>query len=529
MPHLQHLSLSGIVPHPDFEPPEPESIVLSNLTYLRVEFEDAMTFALGIKPAAYSDFIALTRIMSRYGQPYFSSWNVLSLAVTISRNYFEFHVVQADDHLPSSSTPVVNTGFPTSSVFHVSLQSLISFTPNSSGLITPFLMCDLSSVKELELMLEPPVWGLDPFFRALSDVQILWADSLGLDTLMLNEELSSESDPLLPKLHTLRLPRAVFNQNSFRASFAKFYNKRKACQFLPLLTLDLGSDPREKLQATAQPQSSMFNPRRLGRDLSVFDHAGRRWAAIPLRPHAPSTHGPSSTRPADRHTIGKQLSLTSWNIQASRPKLVERSELILDHILKGPKSSDIIFLQEVAPSVRQSLLDDPRVRSSFLTTDAEDDAAFKGVPFATMTLLSNERFVSPLLLTEMDEGESESKGEGEGEGGSKMALDSVFRMTLPSRYERDALCVNIRDPATPGAVMRLLNVHLDSLDSWFRRALQMHLLDDLLREDGCSGGIIAGDFNAIHANDDTLVDKHGLVDAWVALPRSRTGPDGGAT
>ena len=201
----------------------------------------------------------------------------------------------------------------------------------------------------------------------------------------------------------------------------------------------------------------MFKPDRLGRALSAFNPAGSRWAAIPLRPHAPSTtQGPSSTSSraaADRRAIGKQLCLTSWNIQASQPKLVGRSELILDHILKGPKSSDIIFLQEVAPSVRRSLLADPRVLSSFLTTDAEDDTAFKGVPFATMTLLSKERFVSPLSLTEKDEGEG------------AMVLDSVFRMTLPSRYGRDALCVDIRDPAAPGAVLRLLNVHLDSLDS----------------------------------------------------------------
>lgn len=163
------------------------------------------------------------------------------------------------------------------------------------------------------------------------------------------------------------------------------------------------------------------------------------------------------------------------------------------------------------------------MHSSFLTTDAEDDTAFKGVPFATMTLLSKERFVSPLSLTEKGE------GKGEREGSSAMVLDSVFRMTLPSRYGRDALCVDIRDPAAPGAVLRLLNVHLDSLDSWLRRAFEMMLLDGLLREDGCSGGIIAGDFNAIHAHDDTLVDEHGLVDAWVALPRSRIGPDGGAT
>ena len=266
------------------------------------------------------------------------------------------------------------------------------------------------------------------------------------------------------------------------------------------------------------PQSSMFlNRIRVSRALSAFDHASNRWAAIPLRdPHDPITQRPSSC-PADAHAVGKQtLSLTSWNIQASQPRSVARSKLILDYIFKGPKFPDIILLQEVASSARQSILSDPMVRSSFLTTDAEDDTSFKGVPFATMTLLSSKCFVSPLLAEEVKD-----------EGGSNMVLDSVFRTQLPSRYERDALCVNIAAPA--GQVLRLLNVHLDSLDSQFRRALQMEVLAGLLREPGCSGGIIAGDFNAILPEDHALVDKHELVDAWVALHGSTTGPDGGAT
>jgi len=134
-----------------------------------------------------------------------------------------------------------------------------------------------------------------------------------------------------------------------------------------------------------------------------------------------------------------------------------------------------------------------------------------------MTLLSSKRFSSPLLAEEA------------GEGGSKMVLDSVFRTRLPSRYKMDGLCVNIAAPAVPGSVLRLLNVHLDSLDSQFRRLVQMHVLAGLLREPGCSGGIIAGDFNAILPEDHMLVDKHELVDAWVALHGSTTGPDGGAT
>jgi tyrosyl-DNA phosphodiesterase 2 len=250
---------------------------------------------------------------------------------------------------------------------------------------------------------------------------------------------------------------------------------------------------------------------RFHRALSSFNHVTHRWAAIPLRdPHHPITQRPSS-HPAD--VIGKQsLSLTSWNIRASQSGPVARSKLILNHILRGPNISDIIHLQGVTSDARQSLLDDPRVRSGFLTTDAEDITSFRGRPFAIMTLLSSKRFGSPLL----DE---------VGDGGGKLMLDSVFRMELPSRYMRDTLCVDIADPAASGAVFRLLNVYLGSLASYVRRALQMQTLAGVLRESRCRGGIIAGDFNAISPGDHKLVDECELLDAWVALHGS-TGPDG---
>ena len=53
----------------------------------------------------------------------------------------------------------------------------------------------------------------------------------------------------------------------------------------------------------------------------------------------------------------------------------------------------------------------------------------------------------------------------------------------------------------------------------------MEILANVLREPGCSGGIIAGDFNAISPEDDGLVNRNGLVDAWVAL-HGRADPDG---
>ncbi|KDQ06647.1 hypothetical protein BOTBODRAFT_121205 [Botryobasidium botryosum FD-172 SS1] len=242
---------------------------------------------------------------------------------------------------------------------------------------------------------------------------------------------------------------------------------------------------------------------RLGRVLSAFNPSTRLWA-------------PVSSRNA-RSQVAQTLSLTSWNINALSPRAVSRAKLILDHILEGPKSSDIIFLQEVTPDVRASLLGDARVRAAFLTTDAEDQKSFEKVPFATMTLLSSARFASSL----------DSQKEGHGiEGGGKLMFERVFRVALPSKYGRDALCVDIIPPTAPGTVFRLVNVHLDSLgDTLHYRAQQMEVLADVLREPGCGGGIIAGDFNAISPEDNALVDKNGLVDAWVAL-HGRADPDG---
>src|SRR5258708_9572269 len=236
-----------------------------------------------------------------------------------------------------------------------------------------------------------------------------------------------------------------------------------------------------------------LNRNRLHDALSSLNHVPHCWAAIPpCNPHDSITQMPSS-HPAD--AIGKQsLCLTSWNIQTWP---IAHSKLILDHILKGPKFSNIIHLQEVPSSAQQFPLDNPRVCSGFLMTNAEDDTSYK-----TMTLLSSKCFGS-LLLDE------------EGKGGGKLMLDSIFCMELPSRYRRDTLCVNIATPAVSGAIYHLLNVHLDSLNSHFQHALQMLALALLLHEPRCRGGIITGDFNAILPKDHRLINEHGLLDACI--------------
>jgi len=67
-------------------------------------------------------------------------------------------------------------------------------------------------------------------------------------------------------------------------------------------------------------------------------------------------------------------------------------------------------------------------------TDAEDQTSFEGVAFATMTLLPSARFASGL--------DSQKEGD-EIERGKKFMLGRVARVTLPSKYRRDALYVDI--------------------------------------------------------------------------------------
>ncbi|KAF7290818.1 hypothetical protein MIND_01323000 [Mycena indigotica] len=203
----------------------------------------------------------------------------------------------------------------------------------------------------------------------------------------------------------------------------------------------------------------------------------------------------------------------SWNLQATPYKRVERAQLIFDRIFRA-NLPDVLLLQEVNRDVRKAILADPKLRGGFLMSDAdsEDDSAF--FPFSTMTLLSRKRFAAGGV----------SSGEDQLQ---KMVISDAFRMTLPSRDDRDALCIDVSDPVTPGHVLRLINVHLESLDAAFRRGFQLYLMNALLREAGCSGGVIAGSFNAFEPYDLTLVEQHGLLDAWVKLhgplPRADVG------
>lgn len=248
------------------------------------------------------------------------------------------------------------------------------------------------------------------------------------------------------------------------------------------------------------------------RHLSGFKPSNRLWAPVFSR-YAPS-------QVVQQLALTSRFSLITQNVDAFSSRPIARAKLLLGGILEGSNYPDILFLQEVTSDVRTFILSNPKVREAFLVTDAEDQTSFEGVPFVNMTLLSSKRFAFDL----------ESQKEEDGfERGGKFMLGPVSRVKLPSKYGRCALSMDIIPPSalsTPTTAFRLINVHLDSLgDTLPYRTEQMEILANLLREPGCGGGLIAGDFNAISPEDHALLDKNGLVDAWVAL-HGKKGLDG---
>ncbi|KAL4779754.1 hypothetical protein BJX76DRAFT_339870 [Aspergillus varians] len=124
--------------------------------------------------------------------------------------------------------------------------------------------------------------------------------------------------------------------------------------------------------------------------------------------------------------------------------------------------------------------------------------------FASMPLVSRSRLAGP----------------------ENAALGPVWRVKYPNRFERDALCYDIllssHGPAKFPRRVRLTNVHLDSLPiSPSLHPRQLSIITSYLRATG--HGLVAGDFNPVLPDDDSLVRTNGLLDVWSELHPSEAG------
>lgn len=229
-----------------------------------------------------------------------------------------------------------------------------------------------------------------------------------------------------------------------------------------------------------------------------FSRAARSWVPAASR----TLHPPGLQTPATRANQPKtQFDLVSWNVDFASSQPSKRCIGLVNHIL-DTGVPDILCLLEVRLDVRASLLGHPDIRESFLVTDAEPEPEERR--FSTMTLLLKNRFVY---------GKSTNKADDE----AKFAVGPVFRRNLPSATGRDALTTCLIPPYAEDTYLGVINVHLESRDAYSYRAQQLRQVASSLREPGCSGGIIAGDFNATTEQDGGLLEENGLTDAWLSV------------
>ena len=203
----------------------------------------------------------------------------------------------------------------------------------------------------------------------------------------------------------------------------------------------------------------------------------------------------------------QKLSLVTWNIDAFAKHPELRIAGIISKIKTLNPLPQVIFLQEVSEEALTWLLSDGWIRDEWISSGA-DHSQWRGISFATVTLLSKSQFLyrNPTSM--------------------QAVLGSVWRIKYPSRFGRDALCCDILLPHTTSPDkakrVRLINVHLDSLQTEpSLRPRQLEINASLLGVAGC--GLIAGDFNPVLPEDKTLIERNNLVDAWKEIHANEPG------
>ncbi|KAL6155442.1 hypothetical protein ACJQWK_05238 [Exserohilum turcicum] len=226
----------------------------------------------------------------------------------------------------------------------------------------------------------------------------------------------------------------------------------------------------------------------------------QKWHEFEQQRWMPVVSGKTTSRPGTTTTTKHQWTgsfrLVSWNTNASTSFPESRICALLQAV-KTMGNADVVFLQEVCREALAALLEETWIQQQWYTSDV-DGTAFRTQKFISVTLVSRRWVATAGIL-----------------------LGAIWRVALPSRFARDALCCDVvfnsaSENVCPGRELRirLVNVHLDSLPiNPSLRPRQLSFAASYLRAAG--RGVIAGDFNPVLAEDEDLVRANGLVDAWV--------------
>ena len=254
----------------------------------------------------------------------------------------------------------------------------------------------------------------------------------------------------------------------------------------------------------------------------VFDSSINRW--IPFDGTQISSCKEQSTGEDPGPTQGFKLVLVTWNVDATSSKPETRISGIISHLQNSVQPVDIIFLQEVSRPALLTLLALPWIRDHWYASDA-DTTNWGTDIFTNITLVSKS------YLGTLDH------------PGVEVNLGPVWRVNYPSRFRRNALCCDIllhssKLPDSRSGVpssasstsssrrypsrIRLINVHLDSLPIQpSLRPRQLSIVASYLH--GAGRGLVAGDFNPVLPEDDSLINANSLTDIWADLHPNESG------
>lgn len=212
------------------------------------------------------------------------------------------------------------------------------------------------------------------------------------------------------------------------------------------------------------------------------------------------TFGLRNDIPAEvKKALCSQVRIITWNIDFATNHPEERLAACLRHIeedvlqCKAGEAPEpcCILLQEVSDTVVPHLLRDTWVRNWFLVAPYSSRKWPKGARYGNITLVSRSLTIAECHILHYG----------------------------CTRMERTSVCVKIRlnypAPSRETAIICVVNTHLESLPQgavW--RPHQLDLCSRFLRLRGVTGGVVAGDMNAIMADDEGIEKQVGLRDAW---------------
>ncbi|KAF2465098.1 uncharacterized protein BDR25DRAFT_318795 [Lindgomyces ingoldianus] len=224
-----------------------------------------------------------------------------------------------------------------------------------------------------------------------------------------------------------------------------------------------------------------------------------------------STNAPH--RPPNSDSF-QTMHLITWNIDFMAECPQERMSSAISHleslVSTIPASSPVvIFLQEMQQ----------RARQNFATTFKESIGASSYSKCANdLTQLSQASWIRERFsMSDLTPANWAASYGTVTLVDHRLTIVQVSRLKFISEYGRDALLVDIAFPGTE-KVLRLCNVHLDSMDGSMRPIQWKGVAQWLQRkDDGVAASILAGDCNANRPRDKTEPQENGFRDAYLEL------------